>query len=261
MQKRTGCAVITGASSGIGRELAIQFAKEGFPLVLVARRRDRLERLASELEHLYHTQSTIIEADLEKIPDCRKIFDVLGSHRLSVFVNNAGFGECGRFLETDLDKELSMIGVNVRALHFLTKLALQKMEKQGGGYILNVASAAGLMPAGPYMAAYYATKAYAASLTRAVARELKEHGSRVYIGCLCPGPVDTEFDEVANVRFALKGISARECAAYAVGQMKRRKVVIIPTFMMKAAMFFGRFLSQGCYIAIAAHQQKRKFVN
>lgn len=259
MKRRNGWAVITGASSGIGEELAVQLAGEGFPLVLAARRTDRLRSLASRLKLLFGTECTVIETDLEKISDCRKIFRELQDRKLTVFVNNAGFGDCGRFVEADIEKELAMIDVNVRALHFLTKMALQKMKEQGSGYILNVASAAGLMPAGPYMASYYATKSYAASLTRAVARELKEQGSRIYIGCLCPGPVDTEFNKVANVRFALKGIDARRCAKYAVEQMKRRKTVIIPTVTMKAAMTFGRFLPQDLYIAAAAYQQKSKF--
>ena len=151
-----------------------------------------------------------------------------------------------------------MIDVNVRAVHILTKLVLRKMKAQGGGYLLNVASSAGLIPAGPYMATYYATKAYVASMTRAVARELKEEGSRVYIGALCPGPVDTEFNSVANVEFALPGITPEYCADYAIRQMKRRKVVIVPTLALKAATTMGRFIPQSVYIAIAGHQQKKK---
>ena len=107
---------------------------------------------------------------------------------VGILINDAGFGDCGSFLETDADKEMQMIDVNVKAMHLLMKLMLRRMEKQEGGYILNVASSAGLLPAGPYMATYYATKAYIASLTRAVALELKQRGSRVYVGALCPGP-------------------------------------------------------------------------
>ena len=106
------------------------------------------------------------------------------------------------------------------------------MDRQGYGYILNVASSAGLIPAGPYMATYYATKAYVTSLTRAVAEEFKQKNSRVYIGCLCPGPVDTEFNDVANVKFALKGISPSYCANYAIDMMKKRRIVIVPTLKM-----------------------------
>ena len=173
-------------------------------------------------------------------------------------INDAGFGDCGSFLETDADKEMQMIDVNVKAMHLLMKLMLRRMEKQEGGYILNVASSAGLLPAGPYMGTYYATKAYIASLTRAVALELKQRGSRVYVGALCPGPVNTEFNAVANVEFALAGITPEYCVRYALKQMKRRKVVIVPTLTLKAVTICGRFIPQKVLIAITAHQQKKK---
>ena len=217
-------AVITGASAGIGAEFARRLSAKGFPLVLVARRRDRLEKLAGELA----TKCVIIEADLSREEECYRLMEV------------------------------DMVQLNVKALHILMKLMLRQMQEAGGGYILNVASSAGLMPAGPYMATYYATKSYVTSLTQAVAQELREEGSRVYVGCLCPGPVDTEFNSVANVEFALKGISAGYCAAYALEQMAKRQVVIIPTRLMQAAMLGGRFLPQSLYVKIAARQQKKK---
>lgn len=258
MKVRKGCAVVTGASSGIGEELAIQLASEGFPVVLVARRQQRLRDLASRIRLLFDMECTVIEADLEKRKECDKIFDQLKGQQISVFVNNAGFGDCGRFMDTDVNKELSMINVNVRAVHYLTKLALQKMKAQGGGYILNVASSAGLIPAGAYMATYYATKAYVASMTRAIAKELRDEGSSIYIGCLCPGPVNTEFNEVANVSFALSGIDARSCARYAVAQMKKKKVLIVPTLTMKMAVTMGRFLPQELLMELTARQQRKK---
>jgi short-subunit dehydrogenase len=254
MGRKKSYAVITGASAGIGTEFARRLAREGFSLVLVARRKERLEQLAEELP----TECELITADLSKESECRRLVQELEDKKITIFINNAGFGDCGSFLQTELDKELNMIDVNVRAVHLLTKLVLRKMEKQQGGYLLNVASSAGLMPAGPYMATYYATKAYVASMTRAVAEELREKNSPIYIGCLCPGPVDTEFNRVANVEFALSGITAEYCANYAVDRMKKRKVVIIPTLPMKAAMTVGRFLPQSAYIRIAAHQQKKK---
>lgn len=250
-------AVITGASSGIGACFARRLAEEGYSLVLIARRRERLEELARELEE-GGTSVEIEVMDLSQKEECFRLMLVLENKRIGVFINNAGFGDCGIFTETNLDKDLEMIDVNVRALHILTKLVLRKMQKQGGGYLLNVASSAGLIPAGPYMATYYATKAYVTSMTRAVARELREEGSRVYIGALCPGPVDTEFNSVANVEFALSGITPEYCADYAIEQMKRRKVVIVPSVAMKAATTFGRMLPQSAYIAIAGHQQKKK---
>ena len=247
-------AVITGASAGIGAEFARRLSAKGFPLVLVARRRDRLERPAKELK----TDCVVMEADLSREEECYRVMDQLRERKVGIFINNAGFGDCGRFVETDLAKEMDMVQLNVKALHILMKLMLRQMQEAGGGYILNVASSAGLMPAGPYMATYYATKSYVTSLTQAVAQELREEGSRVYVGCLCPGPVDTEFNSVANVEFALKGISAGYCAAYALEQMAKRQVVIIPTRLMQAAMLGGRFLPQSLYVKIAARQQKKK---
>lgn len=248
-------AVITGASAGIGMEFAKRLSAKGFPLVLIARRRERLEKLAGELP----TECEIMEADLSREEECYRVADKLRDKKIGIFINNAGFGDCGRFAETDLEKEMNMVQLNVKAVHILMKLMLLKMRKAGYGYILNVASSAGLMPAGPYMATYYATKSYVTSLTQAVAEELRESKSRIYVGCLCPGPVDTEFNSVANVEFALKGISAGYCAEYALEQMARRQVVIIPTRLMQAAMLAGRFLPLSLYVKIAAHQQKKKF--
>ena len=259
-QKRKAYAVVTGASAGIGSEFAKRLAGEGYPLILVARRRDRLEELVRVIHEGIdeELECLIVEADLSKSMECLRLAKFIGNKKIAVFINNAGFGDCGCFLEQDVDKELKMIDVNVKAVHLRTKLVLKQMEKQNAGYLLNVASSAGLMPAGPYMATYYATKAYVTSMTRAVAEELREHNSPVYIGCLCPGPVDTEFNDVAGVEFALKGISPEFCANYAIDQMKRRKVVIIPSLMMQAAMTAGGFLPQPLYIRIAAHQQKKK---
>jgi hypothetical protein len=255
---RKSYAVITGASSGIGLEFAIQLAGEGYPLILVSRRKERLEGVAWTLRK-YGVPVKVIAADLSKKSECYRLMSEIADKKIGIFINNAGFGDCGCFLETDEKKELAMIDLNVKALHLLTKLVIRKMDYQEGGYLLNVASSAGLMPAGPYMATYYATKAYVASLTRAIARELEEIGSNVYIGALCPGPVDTAFNYVANVEFALPGISAEECVAYAIRQMKRRKTVIVPTLSMKAATTLGRLIPQDLSIRLTGHQQKKKF--
>ena len=154
-------AVITGASSGIGMAFARQLAAEGYRLVLIARRENRLQALAEELNKS-GTESMIITADLSEKEACYRLMQQLEPVPVGILINNAGFGDCGSFLETDADKEMQMIDVNVKAMHLLMKLMLRRMEKQEGGYILNVASSAGLLPAGPYMATYYATKAYMA---------------------------------------------------------------------------------------------------
>ncbi len=253
-------AVITGASSGLGAEFARQLAEEGYPLVLTARREDRLQELSDEIHRTIRSDLPItrITADLSDPDECMRLLRELDHAPVGIFINNAGFGDCGKFTETDLNKDLSMIDVNIRALHILTKEILRKMDAQGGGYLLNVASSAGLIPAGPYMATYYATKAYAASLSRAAAQELKEQGSPVSVSVLCPGPVDTEFNAVANVEFALRGISAEFCVREAIKGMKRKQTVIVPSAKMKAAVFFGHFIPESLYIRLAGHQQKKK---
>lgn len=252
MRRKT--AVITGASSGIGMEFARAFAKMGYRLVLTARRKDRLEKLRSELS----VPCCIIEADLSQESECYQFCEKLENITIDVFINNAGFGTCGRFEETDLGKEISMIHVNVRAMHILLKQILKKMKKQGYGRILNVASSAGLIPAGPYMATYYATKSYVVSITKAVAEELKENGSKIYVGALCPGPVDTEFNERADVMFALKGISTKLCVREALFGMKKRKVTIVPTAKMKLCVAGQKWLPEQILLKIVAKQQKRK---
>lgn len=253
-------ALITGASSGIGREFAYLLAQRGYSLILVARRRELLENLAAEIHDDISEKLDIhiCKADLSHREDCIKVFDLVSDLQVEVCINNAGFGDCGFFPETNLEKDLSMIDVNISAMHFFAKQMLRKMQAQGRGYILNVASSAGLIPAGPYMATYYATKAYVTSLTRAIAVELKEKNSPVYIGCLCPGPVDTQFNGVANVEFALRGISAKKCADYAIKQMFRRRTVIIPSLRMKLAIYGGRLLPQKIFIRLTGKQQKKK---
>ncbi len=250
-------AVVTGASSGIGKEFARRLADEGYPLVLTARRKERLDMLADELEKK-GTKCEVIAADLSVREECYRLMEQLSDKTIGVFINDAGFGDCGRFLEIDVDKELNMIDVNITAVHLLMKLVLRKMQKQGGGYLLNVASSAGLIPGGPYMASYYATKNYVKSLTLAVAQELKESKSSVYVGVLCPGPVDTEFNDVANVKFRLSGISAEECVDCALKQMKHRKTLIVPTLTIRAATTLGRFIPMNLCVKIAGTQQKKK---
>lgn len=249
-----GYAVVTGASSGIGAEFARQLANKGYRLILTARRLDKLQELAEELK----TECMIVLADLSKKEDCFNFFIKIKHKKIDVFINNAGFGDCNYFICGDLQKELDMIDVNIKAMHILMKLVVAKMEQEGHGYFLNVASSAGLLPAGPYMATYYATKAYVASITQAVAQELKENESLVYVGALCPGPVNTEFNEVANVEFALKGICAEDCVRYTLRQMKKRKVIIVPTLMMKGATMLGRLVPRTVAVTLASTQQKKK---
>ena len=240
---------ITGASSGIGREFARRYARLGFRLILTARRRDRLETLAAELRAKHGTLCRIVPADLEQDAQVTALCEALADEHIDLFINNAGFGACGAFSETDAGKELSMLRVNVLAMHRLFKFTLRKMEAQGYGTILNVASSAGLLPGGPYMAGYYASKAYVVSLTRGVAEELREQHSPVYVCALCPGP---------DVVFALKGITPELCVEEAMRGMLRRKTIIVPSTLMRLATTAQKLVPTPLLMPIVAHQQKKK---
>ena len=246
--------LITGATSGIGMEFARRYAQKGYRLILVGRRVERMDAFERE------TGATVrkIVKDISTVDACKELLNEVSDEEIDIFINNAGFGDAGEFIKADLEKEIRMISVNDMAMHILFKGILQKMEKQGGGQILNVASSAGLLPAGPYMATYYATKAYVASLTRAVAHELKQKKSPVHVSALCPGPVDTEFNKNADVVFALKGISAEYCVNTCLKGMERNKVIIVPTLSLKALLFLQRLLPMKVILSLVAHQQKKK---
>lgn len=247
-------ACITGASSGIGMEFAKRLSRMGYELILVSRNTKALKKLAGTLP----CRCKIISCDLSDENNCIKLAEYLETKNLTLFINNAGFGDWGSFDNTDLNKELNMINVNIKALHILTKEILKDFKKKDRGYILNVASSAGLLDGGPYMAAYYATKAYVTSLTSSIYEELKEAGSNVHISMLCPGPVDTNFNNVAGVTFALSGISASYCARYALSELFKGTLTIVPTFTMKAAVLAGKFAPRKLLIKITAKQQLKK---
>ncbi len=247
-------ALITGASSGIGKEFARRYAEKGYRLILTARREDILEQLREELK----TEIVVIPADLSDEKQCFELLKKLKDEDIDVFINNAGFGLAGSFLTTDVEREINMIKVNDIAMHIMFKGVLQKMDARGSGTILNVASSAGLFPGGPYMAGYYASKAYVVSLTRAVVQELKEKESKVHVCALCPGPVDTDFNRNADVVFSLKGISASQCVSECLKEMNRKKTVIVPSVLMKAAVSLSKLVPAGLLTAMTGHQQKKK---
>lgn len=248
-------AIITGASSGIGRQMAIDLDQRGFDTVLVARRADRLQKLSAELRH----HAEVFECDLSKAEECRRLYDAYkGREDVIVLINNAGFGQVGFFDETPLERELDMVDVNIRSVHILTKLFLHDFEERNKGYILNVASTAGLLPAGPMMSTYYATKAYVKSLTLGINEELKQKGSKVWVCTLCPGPVDTEFNEVADASFSISGISAEYCAKYAIRKMFSRELVIVPGAGIKAGVAASRFIPTRLYLKAANSFQTKK---
>ena len=249
---------ITGASSGIGREFARRYAKMGCRLILTARRADRLEALAEELRQAHGTVCRILTADLAREEECTRLCKELEGETLDIFINNAGFGVCGSYLETDSAKEEEMVRVNVEAMARLFRFAVRKMQAAGGGTILNVASSAGLLPGGPYMAGYYASKAYVASLTRGVAEELRQMHSPVYVCALCPGPVDTEFNDRAGVIFALKGITPEFCVDEALLGMMRHKTIIVPSAFMRLCTSAQKLVPTPLLMPIVARQQKKK---
>lgn len=247
-------AVVTGASSGIGKDIAKELSQRGYNLVLVARRGDRLEELRTMLK----TNAEIITMDLSIPENCHSLFDRCKNKDVEILVNNAGIGHFGEFYDTDLDTELRMIDLNIKSLHILMKLFLQEFVKKDCGKILNVASAAGFLPAGPFISTYYGTKAYVLNHTRGVAKELKKSGSNVTISALCPGPVKTEFNEVAGGQFAMVGMECDKVAAIAVAEMFKGKTVIVPGAIVKIGRFLSRFLPDSALAAVAYRFQGLK---
>lgn len=246
-------ALVTGASSGIGLEIAKYLDKLGYEVILVARNKEKLENVAKTLIH----KPKIIVMDLQQIEDIKSLYVLVKNDDIDILVNNAGFGLCGNFTELDLSKELEMIDINIKAVHILTKLFLKDMKRKNKGYILNVASSASFQ-SGPLMATYYSTKSYVYRLSEAINYELKKEKLNIHVSCLCPGPVDTNFNNVANVKFAVKPLSASYVAKYAVDKMLKNKMLIVPGIKMKLAKFFGRFLSDKQLMRITYRIQKRK---
>lgn len=245
-------ALVTGASSGIGREMAKILSDMGYDLILVARRKKKLEELKRQLT----TKVTIINLDISSTYNCMKLYDKVKKEDIDIVINNAGFGLFGEFTETSLDKELDMIDTNIKAVHTLTKLFLKDFKEKDSGYILNVSSSAAFL-SGPLMSTYYATKGYVLKLTEAIYEELRREDSNVYIGALCPGPVDTEFNDVANVKFSIQSLNSHDVAEYAINQMFKRKLIIIPGWKMKFIVF-SRLLPRKLLLRINYNIQKKK---
>ena len=244
-------ALITGASSGIGRDMARELSKRGYDLVIVARREDKLIDLKKEL----NTNVDVISMDISSYENCIELYKKAG--KIDILINNAGFGIFGFFTDTDLYKEIQLINTNIVAMHTLTKLFLKDMEKRNSGSILNVASIAGFMP-GPLMATYYASKAYVIRLTEAIEQELEKKQSNVFVSVLCPGPVNTEFNDVANVRFKAKALSSQYVAKYAIDKFLQKKKVIIPGLKIKLTKQLTRFASDKLVANIAYNIQTKK---
>ena len=238
-------ALITGASSGIGCELARLFAADKSNLVLVARRQEKLDQLAAELRRDYGVEVRVLAKDLADPHSPQAIFDALAAEGVAVdvLVNNAGFGTAGSVADLPLEKQLDMIQVNVVALTHLTRLFLPGMIQRRSGGILNVGSTAGFQP-GPYMAVYYATKAYVLSFTEALAEEVS--GTGVRVACLAPGATATEFAAVADLEnkllFRLGTADARAVAEAGYRGFRRGRLLVVPGLKNKLGAFGVRFV-------------------
>lgn len=244
-------ALITGASSGIGRDMAKYLGNKGFDLVLVGRNLEKLE----EVKQSVKTNVETIQMDLSTEENCVDLYNKVSN--IDILINNAGFGTFGEFTETSLATELEMIKTNITAVHILTKLFLQDMVKKDKGYILNVSSIAGFLP-GPLMATYYSTKAYVLRLTQSIQQELKKQKSNVKVSVLCPGPTQTNFLSRAGVMFKTKSASSQYVAEYGIDKMLQGKKIIIPTIKIKLARFFCKFVPDILLAKFAYGVQKKR---
>lgn len=250
-------ALVTGASSGIGRDTSRYLSKLGYNLIIVARNKEALGNLKKELEKESRKQVIVMQEDLGDIQNCYDLYEKTKNIDIDILVNNAGFGVFGRFTETDLQKEINLINTNITAVHILTKLYLKDMIKNNKGHILNVASTAGMEP-GPLMATYYASKAYVIRMSRAISKELKKEKSNVKISILCPGPTNTNFNNVANVVFKAPTMSSEKVAKYGIDKTLKGKLIIVPGFTNKCVRFFSKALPDAILEEGAYHIQRRK---
>ena len=251
-------ALITGATGGIGRELAALFAHDGHDLILTARDESRLDRLAAQLRERFGVDVATVAVDLARPDAAARLHRYARTHGLTVdfLVNNAGFGDWSGYLETDWGKTSAMMQVNMVALAELTYRFGRDMRARGHGRILNVSSVASTM-AGPWMATYFATKAFVRSLTEAVAHELR--GTGVSVTCVCPGPTTTGFEQAAAMGGAARNFftmtrpaSARSLARYAYGKMMRGSVLAYHGPTAKAGVFAEHVLPRWLTRRVAA---------
>lgn len=244
-------ALITGITSGIGFEMAKVLDSLGYEIIGVSKDESKLKEIHEN--YGYDTYKVDLSNRNEVLDFCKFI----NSIDIDVFINNAGFGDVGYFSESSLVKELSMIDVNIVANHILLKHIMKKMIGKNSGYILNVSSSASFI-AGPYMATYYSTKAYVTRMTEAIYEEIRRLGKNVHISALCPGPVNTNFNNVAGVSFSISGCSSSYVAKYAINKMFKKKLIIIPTFKMKFVCTMSKFIPRKLLLKITYNIQRKK---
>ena len=248
-------ALITGASSGIGKEFAKQLASKGYDLILVSRRLDKLEEVKQEI-----LKENQVKIDVEAIDliDENKREELINKYQnIDILINNAGFGKLGYFDEIPYQDEDEMIKLNVLALHHLLKAYYDIFSQRKSGYILNVASIAAFQP-GPKMATYYATKAYVLSISESVHYEAKKLKNNVYVSCLCPGPTESNFDKVANSKFSLKKQSSEVVVRKAIRCLFKNKRVIFPSSTQHLGIFFERFIPTNATMRFCYNAQNKK---
>ena len=241
-------ALVTGASAGIGMQTAGYLAFLGYDLILTARSEDRLKKVRRKILARHpDRQILVIPADLSEKEECfrlhREVCEKAGREKIDFVVNNAGMGVYGRFLETDLERELDLIDLNVTSVHILSKLFLKDMVRNGHGVLMNVGSCAGFT-SGPTFSSYYASKNYVVRLTEAIHEELRRAHSPVRVSCLCPGPVDTAFNDKAGVLLSGKQISARQAAVAGVDGALKGKMLVIPGQKMKLVTIGSHLLGE-----------------
>lgn len=248
-------ALITGASMGIGHDLAIVLSEMGYDLILVARCEDKLKELKDTLK----TEVQYYVYDLSIPDNCFELYEITENQNIDLLINNAGFGKFGEFKDIDLQDELKMIDLNIKCLHILMKLYLNDFIKRDQGCILNVASSAGMVSGGPLMATYYATKSYVTKLTLGVNEELRRINSNVKINMLCPGPVKTFFNKTAGVNFSLHSKSSIDVAKYTIKKLQKNKLIIVPGISIRTLIFLKRFFSEKFFTKCTYFFQKKKF--
>jgi short-subunit dehydrogenase len=254
-------ALITGASNGIGLELAKIHASKGDNLVLVARNKQKLDELKHELESAHNIKVYTIGKDLSLPNAAKDVYDETKRQNISIdyLINNAGFGDFGMFAETDWNKELQMINLNITALTHFTKLYLQDMVKHGNGKIMNVASTAAFQP-GPTMAVYFATKAYVLSFSEAVNNEVSDKG--ITVTALCPGPTESGFQAAAALEdsklFKGKNIpSSKTVAEYGYRAMMSGKTVAIHGLVNSILANFVRIMPRALVVKVTRKMQEK----
>ncbi len=243
--------LVTGASSGIGKDMCKILSEMGHQVIMVSSNSKKLEEACKDVKGF-----STLTANLSTSEGVSKVIDLIKKEKPEIVVNDAGFGAFGYYDEVSLDKEMEMVNVNVIALHKITKACLEYMGENN--YILNVASIAGLMPGGPLLSTYYATKSYVRSYTLGIYEELKKKNSKVNISVLCPGPVDTNFNKVAGGIFSINSLTSDYVSKYAIDKMFKKKLIIIPGFSVKMGYFFHRFVPTKTLLSMMFKIQHKK---